>query len=29
MAILSPSDAARVRTMLEGALNPVRLVFFT
>ena len=29
MAILSPSDAASVREMLEGMANPVRLVFFT
>ena len=29
MPILSPSDAAKVRAMLEGAPNPVRLVFFT
>jgi alkyl hydroperoxide reductase subunit AhpF len=29
MAILSPSDAARVRDMLADLPNPVRLVFFT
>jgi alkyl hydroperoxide reductase subunit AhpF len=29
MPILSPSDAARVREMLAGLPNPVRLVFFT
>jgi alkyl hydroperoxide reductase subunit AhpF len=29
MPILSPSDAAKVRAMLKGAPNPVRLVFFT
>jgi alkyl hydroperoxide reductase subunit AhpF len=29
MAILSPADTARVREMLAGATNPVRLVFFT
>jgi alkyl hydroperoxide reductase subunit AhpF len=29
MAILSPSDAARVREMLAALRNPVRLVFFT
>ncbi len=29
MPILSPSDAVKVRAMLEGAPNPVRLVFFT
>jgi alkyl hydroperoxide reductase subunit AhpF len=29
MAILSPSDAGRVREMLADLPNPVRLVFFT
>jgi alkyl hydroperoxide reductase subunit AhpF len=29
MAILSPSDASRVREMLADLPNPVRLVFFT
>jgi alkyl hydroperoxide reductase subunit AhpF len=29
MAILSPSDAARVREMLADLPGPVRLVFFT
>jgi len=29
MAILSPSDAARVREMLGAMVNPVRLAFFT
>jgi len=29
MAILSPSDAAKVRDMLANLPNPVRLVFFT
>jgi alkyl hydroperoxide reductase subunit AhpF len=29
MAILSPSDAARVREMLAGLTSPVRLAFFT